>query len=224
MRISAGELYHTNENKRKYTMVELTVDIDEAGSGAAAVTDINVRPDFSNSDRDTYNTAHDEACDGFESQIREGDAEEKCSFGHRLDKTQNCYGKEYGQNVGEASAACAIIRLLRKFRNGLLWETLSDGTITDQQYSLSAIEIQRLVVKRFFLNVSIQLQESQGYEVLRNETPTVGVLHPGSSLGKRANSRSVATTAVATLTTASSTSTAIENTHHFPRLIVFQTR
>jgi len=79
-------------------------------------------------------------------------------------------------------------------------------------------------VKRFFLNVSIQLQESQGYEVLRNETPTVGVLHPGSSLGKRANSRSVATTAVATLTTASSTSTAIENTHHFPRLIVFQTR
>jgi len=40
MRISAGELYHTNENKRKYTMVELTVDIDEAGSGAAAVTDI----------------------------------------------------------------------------------------------------------------------------------------------------------------------------------------
>jgi hypothetical protein len=101
-----GNEYHTNEGERKYTMVELTLDIDKAGTSAAA-TDIKVRPDFSNSDRDTYNTAHVEACDGFESQIREGDPAEKCSFGHRLDSSQNCYGKVYGQNYHEASAACA---------------------------------------------------------------------------------------------------------------------
>jgi hypothetical protein len=104
---SEGNMYHTNEAERKYTMVDLTLDVDEVGSGAASVTAVDVRPDYSNSDVDTYNTAHVEACDGFESQIREGDPEEKCSFGHRLDKTQNCYGKVYGQNFAEASAACA---------------------------------------------------------------------------------------------------------------------
>jgi hypothetical protein len=88
-------------------MVDLTLDVDEVGTGAASVTDIKVRPDRNSGDRDTYNTAHVEACDGFESQIREGDAPEKCSFGHRLDKSQNCYGKVYGQNYDEASAACA---------------------------------------------------------------------------------------------------------------------
>ena len=102
-----GGTYYTNEGDRLYSMVELTIDIDKEGSGAASVTDINVRPDNSNSDRDTYNTAHVEVCDGFESQIREGDPDEKCSFGHRLDNSQNCYGKVYGQNYKEASAACA---------------------------------------------------------------------------------------------------------------------
>lgn len=104
---SQGNEYHTNENDRKYTMIDLTLDVDEVGTGAATATQIKVRPDQSNSDRDTYNTAHVEACDGFESQIRAGDAEEKCSFGHRLDKTQNCYGKVYGQNYHEAASACA---------------------------------------------------------------------------------------------------------------------
>mmetsp|Transcript_30715 Transcript_30715/g.57229 ORF Transcript_30715/g.57229 Transcript_30715/m.57229 type:complete len:1157 (+) Transcript_30715:61-3531(+) len=102
-----GNDYYTNEADRKYKMVELTLDIDEHGTGAASVTDINVRVDRDNSDIDTYNTAHVEACDGFESQIRPGDPDEKCSFGHRLDKSQNCYGKVYGQNYEEASAACA---------------------------------------------------------------------------------------------------------------------
>lgn len=104
---SEGNEYYTNENARTYKMVELTLDIDEAGTGAATVTDIDVRVDQDNSDIDTYNTAHVEACDGFESQIRPGDPDEKCSFGHRLDKTQNCYGKVYGQTYSEASAACA---------------------------------------------------------------------------------------------------------------------
>lgn len=102
---SEGKEYHTNENQRSYDMVVLGLDVDEE-SGAPKVTDINVRKDFSNSDLDTYNTAHVEACDGLESLIREGDPEEKCSFGHRLDKSQNCYGKVYGQNYEEASAAC----------------------------------------------------------------------------------------------------------------------
>jgi hypothetical protein len=103
---SNEEDYHTNENDRRYTMVELTLDIPDEGTGAAIATSVKVRPDYSNSDLDTYNTAHVEACDGFESQIRDGDPEEKCSFGHRLDKSQNCYGKVYGQNFYEASAAC----------------------------------------------------------------------------------------------------------------------
>lgn len=104
---SDGNEYYTNEADRDYTMVELTLDIDEHGTGAASVTDINVRPDNNNFDLDTYNTAHVEVCDGFESQIREGDPDEKCSFGHRLDNSQNCYGKVYGQTFAEASAACA---------------------------------------------------------------------------------------------------------------------
>jgi hypothetical protein len=130
-----GETYYTNEAARDYTMVELTLDVDVSGTGAASVTDINVRPDQSNSDRDTYNTAHVEACDGFESQIREGDPEEKCSFGHRLDKTQNCYGKVHGQTYSEASAACAergghIVRINDEDEYDLLKEIFGDQTFS----------------------------------------------------------------------------------------------
>ena len=84
-----------------------------------------------------------------------------------------------------------IIRQLRTFKDGTVWRALPGDscTIYDQQISPSTVDIQRLVVKGLFLNVAIQIQQSRGYEVLRNSTPTVGFLHPGSSLSKLANSR-----------------------------------
>eukprot|EP00392_Amoebophrya_sp_AT5.2_P019563 g20465.t1 len=103
---AAGDEYYTNENDRSYTKLTLTLDVD-GETGKVSVADIEATVDKDVSDIDTYNTAHVEFCDGFESLRREGDAEEKCSFGHRLDKSQNCYGKVYGQNFNEASKSCA---------------------------------------------------------------------------------------------------------------------
>lgn len=86
-----------------------------------------------------------------------------------------------------------IMRLLQKFNSGSLWRVLPDGTSTDQLAKPSATDIQRLVVKGLFLNVSIQTNELSGYEVLRNDAPTVGSIHPGSSLMKLAkNKQSIA--------------------------------
>jgi len=88
------------------------------------------------------------------------------------------------------SAKKDIIRLLQKFDNGSLWKFLPDGSATDQKIVPSSTSIQRLIVKGLFLNVSIQTSEFRGYEVLRNDTPTVGMIHPGSSLSKLADNRS----------------------------------
>lgn len=82
-----------------------------------------------------------------------------------------------------------MIRVLKKFNKGALWNFLPNGTATDQMATPSTNDIQRLIVKGLFLNVSIQTSEFRGYEVLRNDTPTVGVIHPGSSLSKIANNR-----------------------------------
>jgi HrpA-like RNA helicase len=104
------------------------------------------------------------------------------------------------------SAKNDIIRLLRTFKGGALWKSLADGTTTDQTIPPSTVDIQRLIVKGLFLNVSIQTKECRGYEVLRNDTPTVGMIHPGSSLVKIANN-----------------SHSDKKGNVFPRFIVFHT-
>ena len=98
-----------------------------------------------------------------------------------------------------------LVRKLKAFKNGYLW----GGEGKDQGVKPTAEEIQRLVVKALFLNVSVQTKQYRGYEVLRNDTPTVGVLHPGSCLSRLANN---------------STDSSGNNTDEeslFPRLVVF---
>ena len=101
-----NEEYYINEGQRSYTKVTLTLEVDDV-TGKVSVNNINTARDNNYYDIDTYNTAHVEVCDGVESLRRDGDPDEKCSFGHRLDKSQNCYGKVYGQTFHEAHHSCA---------------------------------------------------------------------------------------------------------------------
>ena len=75
-----------------------------------------------------------------------------------------------------------VLKGLKMFKDGKLWSQCGD-----QSSRPNGVELQRLLFKGLFLNLSIQTPMVREYEVLRNNTPTVGVVHPGSSLAKLAN-------------------------------------
>jgi hypothetical protein len=75
-----------------------------------------------------------------------------------------------------------VQRALKLFRGGALWSA------RDQSGRPSGAGLQRLLVRGLFLNVAIRApRTTREYEVLRNSTPTVGAVHPGSALAKLAN-------------------------------------
>lgn len=75
-----------------------------------------------------------------------------------------------------------ILRIVKQFNSGKLWSSFN------QHSTPSPLDIQRLLVKAQFLNVSVQTRVVTEYEVIRNSASIVGVVHPSSSLMKLANS------------------------------------
>jgi hypothetical protein len=75
-----------------------------------------------------------------------------------------------------------VLKGLKMFKDGKVWCQRAD-----QSSRPNGVELQRLLFKGLFLNLSMQTPMVREYEVLRNNTPTVGVVHPGSSLAKLAN-------------------------------------
>lgn len=86
------------------------------------------------------------------------------------------------KSVGMArNTKLEVMRALMKFKDGLLWNAM------DQTHDVGVKEVPRLLVKALFLNSSIRMRNPREYEVLRNATPIIGVVHPGSALTKYVN-------------------------------------
>ena len=87
-----------------------------------------------------------------------------------------------GKSLGMAqSTKRDLVRSLKGFRGGALWKSRGQDTTPSPE------AIQRLLVKALFLNSAVQMRNPIEYEVLRNNIPTVGRIHPGSCLQKKFN-------------------------------------